>query len=333
MTDDDFTYPRTGIVLPEYADCSGEWLVDFAVDAADAGFESVWVGEGWGYDPFAVLSRVAEHTDCALGTCIANAYSRSPAALAAGSLALHDATDGRFMLGVGASTPMVVERFHGQEFERPLRRIRELVEIVELALAGERIDYDGEVFEVGGFRLNHADGATVPVLNAALGTTNIAMTIDYADGLLPHLMPLPAIEDAVAEARERANTDRDLHVAASVPTAISEDPAEARTVLSKHLAYYAGSTDFYNDVIAEHGFPEEAAAIKDAWRGGDKAGAAEAVSADLQDAIGIAGTPEHARDRVTELLDDVVDTVLISFPQGATDEMFELTVEALPPTN
>jgi alkanesulfonate monooxygenase SsuD/methylene tetrahydromethanopterin reductase-like flavin-dependent oxidoreductase (luciferase family) len=332
MTDDTtFDYPRTGIVLPEYADKPGDWLVDYAAEAADSGFDSVWVGEGWGYGPFPLLARIAERTDCALGTCIANAFSRSPAALAGKALALHEATDGRFLLGIGSSTPLVVENYHGQEFERPLRRIRETIEILDLALSGERIDYDGEIFDLSGFALNHADGQEVPVLNAALGTTNIAMTIDYADGLLPHLMPLPAIEDAIDEARDRANTDRDLHVSASVPTAVSDDPDEAREILARHVAYYVGSTDYYNGVVADHGFPETAEAIQDAWRGGDKGGAAEAVTPELQDALGIAGTPEQARERVRDLLDGVVDTALISFPQGATDEMFETTLEALPP--
>lgn len=327
----DFEFPRTGIVLPEYADKSADWLVDYAEDAVESGFDSVWVGEGWGYNPFALLNRVAERTDCGLGTCIANAFSRSPAALAGNALALHDASDGQFVLGLGASTPIVVEGFHGQSFERPLRRIRETIEILDLALSGERIDYDGEIFELKGFRLNHADEATVPVLNAALGTTNIAMSIDYADGLLPHLMPLPAIEDAIEAGRARANRDRDLHVAPSIPTAVSDDPERARDVLSSHVAYYAGSTDYYNGVIADHGFPEEAEAIQGAWQRGDKEAAAEAVTPELQDALGIAGTPDHACERVRELLAGVVDTALISFPQGASEEMFRATIEALPP--
>jgi alkanesulfonate monooxygenase SsuD/methylene tetrahydromethanopterin reductase-like flavin-dependent oxidoreductase (luciferase family) len=330
-TTTDFEYPRIGIVLPEYADKSADWLVEYAEDAVANGFNSVWVGEGWGYNPFALLNRVAECTDCGLGTCIANVFARSPAALAANALALHDVSDGQFVLGLGASTPMVVEGFHGQSFERPLRRIRETIEIVDLALAGERIEYDGEVFDVSGFKLNHADEANVPVLNAALGTTNIAMSIDFADGLLPHLMPLPAIGDAITEARERANRDRELHVAPSIPTAVSDDPEKARSVLASHVAYYAGSTDFYNDVIADHGFPEEAAAIQEAWRSGDKAAAADAVTPELQNALGIAGTPEQARERVNELLNGIVDTALISFPQGASDEMFRATIEALPP--
>jgi alkanesulfonate monooxygenase SsuD/methylene tetrahydromethanopterin reductase-like flavin-dependent oxidoreductase (luciferase family) len=201
---------------------------------------------------------------------------------------------------------------------------------VKLALSGDPIDYDGELFSISGFRLSHAANVEIPVFNAALGRTNIALTIDFADGLLPHLMPLSAISDAIAEGEQRAHSTADLHIAPSVPTSVSTDPAEAERVLAKHIAYYAGSTDYYNDVIATNGFHDEAAKIKRAWHGGDRESASRAVSRDLIDAIGIAGTPQEARRRVTELLETTVDTALLSFPKGATEEMWNLALEALP---
>lgn len=323
-------WPALGLVLPEYTDRSMDWLVDYAERADSAGVESIWVGESWGYNPFSLLGRVAERTDCPLGTSIANVFARSPAALAAGTLGLHDATDGRFFLGLGTSTPNVVEGFHGQNFDRPLRRLRETIEILDLALSGERIDYNGEVFDLQGFRLNHADGAIVPVLNAALGTTNIALTIDYADALAPHMLPLPALEDALAAGRERANSDREIRLVPVLPTAISEDPESARRALAGHIAAYVGPADFYHDVIASNGFPHEAAAIRDAWQAGDREAATDAVSESLQDAVGVAGTPDAVRRRIRDLHDGPADATLHTFPEGATEEMFEATVATLP---
>jgi alkanesulfonate monooxygenase SsuD/methylene tetrahydromethanopterin reductase-like flavin-dependent oxidoreductase (luciferase family) len=331
MGDTTAPIPETGLVLPEYANKDGSELVSFGRQAVDAGFESVWCGETWGYSPFSLLARLAEHVDVHLGTSIANAFARSPASLAAHALTLHEATDGKFVVGLGASTPQVVESFHGAEFERPLRRLRETIEIVDLALSGERIDYDGEIFELGGFSLNHADGAEVPVLNGALGITNIALTIEYADGLLPHMFPLTDLDSAIEEAEKRAGEEADLHVAPSLPTAVSEDGDEARRILSKHVAYYVGSTSFYNDVVADHGFEAEADAIGEAWGNRDHEAAAEAVSEELLDALGIVGTPERARRRMRELLDGPVDSALVSFPMDATEEMFETTLDALPP--
>lgn len=328
MSESEFDYPRTGVILPE--DRPADWQVDYARRAAQAGFESVWASEAWGPNPFPVLGRISEHVDCTLGTCIANAYARSPGALAASALAMHDATDGQFILGLGASTPAIVEGFHGESYDRPLRRVRELLEIVDLALAGERIDYDGEVFDLSGFALQGADGATVPVFNAALGRTNVALTIDHADGFLPHLLPLTALEDAVADAEERAHTGASsLRVSPSIPTAVAADPDAARDVLAGHVAFYAGSTEFYNDVIANNGFPDAAAAIREAWQSGERSAAADAVPRELVDAIGIAGTPEMARERIEELLAGPVDTALLSFPHGTTEEMLEATLDVL----
>ena len=136
------TLPPFGVVLPDGRDRSMADLLRLAQRAEAAGAGSIWAWEGWGYDPFALLGRVADRTDCPLGTAIANGYARSPGALASAVASLDEATAGRFLLGVGASTPTVVEGFHGRSFDRPIRRLRELIEILELALSGERIDYD-----------------------------------------------------------------------------------------------------------------------------------------------------------------------------------------------
>ncbi|WP_254525766.1 LLM class flavin-dependent oxidoreductase [Natrinema caseinilyticum] len=323
-----FEYPRTGFVLP--SDRPGTDLLNLAVNAVESGFDSVWTAGGWGYDPLVLLARVAERVDCALGTCVVNGFSRTPSALAAGSLALHEATDGRFVLGIGASTPAVVEGFHGQLFDRPLRRLRETIEILNLALSGDTIDYDGEVFQLNGFTLDRADGAAIPVFNGALGRTNLAMTIDHADGWISHLLPLPTLESALADARKRASTDGSPRICPSIPTAISEDPTEARQLLAEHVATYVGSTAFYRDVIAEHGFHEEAHEIHDAWQDGQRSVAVSAVTRPLLDAIGIAGRPRYGRERLLEIL-ETVDTALISFPRGATSDVHRAVVEALPP--
>jgi alkanesulfonate monooxygenase SsuD/methylene tetrahydromethanopterin reductase-like flavin-dependent oxidoreductase (luciferase family) len=332
MTDGNaiFDYPQTGIVLP--SDQPGTDLVDFAEDAVAAGFDSVWTAGGWGYDPLVLLARVAERTDCPLGTCVVNGFSRTPASLAAGSLAVHEATGGRFILGLGASTPDIVEGFHGQSYDRPLRRLREMIEILDLALSGEPIDYNGEVFQLHGFTIDRADDVTIPVFNGALGRTNLAMTMDYADGWIPHLLPLSSIESALANAGDRARTDRSLHICPSLPTAIADDPTQARRLLAEHVATYVGSATFYRDVIANHGLHAEAHAVHDAWQDGRQSDAVSEITRELLDAVGIAGTPEYGRERLREILEQV-DTALISFPRGATTDMHRAVAEALGPVS
>ncbi|MFB6220911.1 MAG: LLM class flavin-dependent oxidoreductase [Halolamina sp.] len=324
-------FPETGIVLPDTADRTAADLLAFAERADRAGVDSVWAWEGWGYNPFALLGRAAERTDCWLGTAICNGFARSPATLAMGAATLADATDGRFVLGIGTSTPSVVEELHGKPFDQPLRRLRETFEILDRALAGKPVTYDGRVFDLSGYELQHSGaGEGVPVWNAALGRTNVAMTLEYADGLLPNLLPFEAIPDAVTAGAERAGlADPDVHVAPMVPTCVDADEAAARRVLARHIAYYVGAVEFYNAVVSRHGYAETASAVADAWEAGDREAAADAVTPELMDAVGVAGTPTDAREGFAELLAGPADTVLASFPDGLDDEMVRAGIDAL----
>lgn len=325
----EFDYPETGFVLPEQADFSASELVRLAESVVESGFDSVWCNEEWGYSAFSILSRVAERVSCPLGTCVVSGFARTPAALAANALALDEATDGAFLLGVGTGTPEIVEGFHGVPFDQPLLRLRETFEIVEQGLAGERMNYDGRQFKPEGFRLNHAPAASVPILNAAVGPHNIAMSIEYADGIMPHMIPFPAIDDAIARGEERAGRDADLHVLPTVPTCVTEDGDEARQVLAKYVAYCLGSTRVFADVIVEHGYADEIAVVQNHWDAGEHAAAADAVPPALLDEVGITGTPERARQRLDELTDEF-ESVLLTCPHGATREQVWTTVNALP---
>ncbi|MHB9288881.1 LLM class flavin-dependent oxidoreductase [Halobacteriales archaeon Cl-PHB] len=321
---------ETGFVLPDGAGYAQADLLDLAETAVAAGIDSIWAWEGWGYSPFTLLGRVAERTDCPLGTAICNGYARSPATLAMQAATLDEATDGRFVLGIGTSTPEVVENLHGAAFDRPLRRLRETIEVVDRALAGEEIRYDGAFFDLAGFSLDHTGPSQgVPVFNAALGPTNTAMTIEYADGLMPNLLPFEAIPDAVAAGAARADTTADLTVAPLVPTCVSDDPAAARSAMATHLASYLGPVEFYNDVVARHGYADQAEAIRTAWEAGGPQAAADAVSEDLLDAVSIAGSPEHARQRQAAILEGAADAVLLNVPATAPREMVGATIHAL----
>lgn len=318
-----------GVVVPELG--TVQETVAFGEAAAAAGAEVLWCAGGWGYGPMPLLGMLAERTDAVLGTGIANAFARSPGALAMDALALHGATDGRFVLGVGTSTPAIAEGFHGVPFERPVRRLRETIEIVRLALAGERLEYDGAVFDLDGPALYAVPegGVEVPIVAAALGRTNRAMALDYADGITTYLLPLDAIPDALESARSRATTDGSVPVVAQVPTCVSDDPEEAQTLMARHLAYYVGALDAYHDVVAQHGFREVAEEIRSAWRAGDRDRARERVPTELMDAVGVVGTPDRARDQLDRLAAGPADGIVLSFPEGVDGRMRELGLEAL----
>lgn len=308
---------------------------ELATRAESLGYTSVWVGELWGDDAFVELATIATATErVELGTAIVNVYSRTPAVLAMAAATLDAVSDGRARLGVGTSTAQAVEGIHGLEFDRPVRRTHETVAIVKRLLSGEDapVSYDGELLSVDGVPPLDAD---VPIYNAALGPANRRATGRLCDGWLPHNLPLFALEDAfetVAETAREAGRDPDaIQVSPYVPTAVATDEAAAREALRDHVAYYVGSGEGYRRAVAAH-FPEEAATIGDRWESGDRAGARAVITEEMVDALGIAGTPQTAREQFDELTTrPLIDEPLV-VPAGRPDaDRVELTLEALAP--
>ncbi len=311
-------------------------VVAFAERVESLGYDSLWCGELWGRDVFVALTRAAEHTDdIDLGTAIANVYGRSPATLAQAAATLAEAADGQVKLGLGTSTRKAIEDLHGMAFENPPRRLHETTELTRKFLQESgRVSYEGELFEVADFPALDLD---VPVYAAALGPSMRRATGRTAEGWLPHNVPFEDLPDAfetIAEtARERGRDPETITVAPYVPSAVSEDASEARAAIRGHIAYYVGSGAGYRKAVAQR-FPDGAEAVAEAWRSGDRDTAREAVTDEMIAALGIAGTPEEAREQFATIADiDVIDEPLIVIPTGAPEEITDLTVEALGPTN
>ena len=169
----------------------GDWesAVSFAREAEYMGADSIWTGESWGFDAITPLAYLASRTGrIGLGTAIVQLGSRSPANLAMTAMSMQSLSDGRFRLGIGASGPQVIEGWHGVSFARPVRRTREVIEIIRAATAGERVAYDGQVHRLplpggeGRSIRSSADPVHVPIYAAALGPRNLELTGELADG-------------------------------------------------------------------------------------------------------------------------------------------------------
>lgn len=308
-------------------------IATFAERTEALGYDSVWVSELWTRDAFVALTRAAETTDrVRLGTAIVNVYGRSPATIAQAGATLDSLSDGRAVLGLGTSTPKTVEDLHGMTFENPARRLHEVTELTKLFLHGTgRVEYDGECFSVADFP---ALGTEIPVYTAALGPANRRATGRTADGWLPHNIPLATLDDAfetiARTARDAGRDPRDIATAPYVPAAVSDDPEQAHDAIRGHLAYYIGNGEGYRRAAASE-FPA-ANDVAEAWRDGDRAGAKAAVTDEMVAGLGVAGTPEQARDQLDELAAmDVVDEPLVVLPSGITQEMKTDTIEALAP--
>jgi alkanesulfonate monooxygenase SsuD/methylene tetrahydromethanopterin reductase-like flavin-dependent oxidoreductase (luciferase family) len=325
-----------GLLLP---DTGGE-PVEMGIRAEALGYDAVWMGELWGTSSVVTLTEIATRTDdIGVGTAILNVFSRTPAVLAMTATTLDRASGGRFTLGVGTSTRKAIEDLHGMDWAdpNPIRRAHETIELAKRFLGSEgRVDYDGEVFHTADFPSLDAD---VPVYHAALGKANRRVVARLADGWMPHNVPFADLESSfeyVAEhAREAGRTPKEISVAPYVPSAVADDASEARDAVRGHLAYYVGSGTGYERAVATR-FPDEAGEIAAHWRGDgrerDRGAAKGAVTEEMVDALGVAGTPGTARERLRDLLDlDVVDEPLVAVPQNASAEMVERTVEELSP--
>lgn len=315
--------------LPQMADDPAT----IAETAEDFGYGGVWLGELWGTSSVVKLSEIATRTEeIGIGTAILNVYSRSPAVLAMTAATLDDVSGGRFTLGVGTSTPKAVEDLHSMSFDRPVRRSHETIDLVKQFLAGEgRIDYDGEVYETADFP---ALGVDVDVYHAALGRANRRVVARLADGWIPHNVPFPDLPEAFDYIVDHTPEDRevdDISVAPYVPAAVSEDAEEARDAVRGHIAYYVGSGDGYRRAVARR-FPEGADRVAELWRDGERGDATDAVTDEMLEALGVAGTAAEARDQFEEIASmDVVDRPMVTVPNNATD-LAEETVAALAPS-
>ena len=301
--------------------------------AAGLGYDAVWAPELWGGDAFVRLTDLAHRTEeVRLGTAIVNVYSRSPAAIAQASATLQEVSGGRFTLGLGVSTPKAIEDLHGLEFERPARRAHETIDLVRQFSGGEgRVNYDGELVSVADFPALETE---VPIYYAALGPANRRVVGRLADGWIPHNVPFGRLEEAfevVAETAREAGRDPDeITIAPYVPSAVSEDPDEARDAIRGHVAYYVGSGDGYRRAVGA-AFPE-ADAVAEAWREGDRREAAARVTDEMVDALGVAGTPEDARQQLETLeAETPIDHAIVVVPAQAAGELTDSTVEALAP--
>jgi alkanesulfonate monooxygenase SsuD/methylene tetrahydromethanopterin reductase-like flavin-dependent oxidoreductase (luciferase family) len=311
---------------------------DLVVRAEELGYESAWAAEGQGKSAFGKLERWAVHTDrIGLATGIVNVFSRTPAAIAQAAATLDAHSAGRAILGLGVAHPGVVEGFHGADFDRPLFRMDEYIELVRRYLRGEPEEFDGEFFSPSRTAFWEAfepERASIPIYNGALGPANVRLTGQFADGWVPNLYPDSQFEEArgwLADGAARADRDPDdIDVAMYVLTAVDEDPARARRAAAEHVAYYLRDIPGYYDRAAEQAGYEE---VVDAVRAAPSLEAgADAVADGLLDHLAIVGTPTEARAQLAHLRDIGVDLPIVRAPAGSDREWVERTLAAFAPS-
>lgn len=330
--------PEVGFVAPYWNDMKTEELIEIARLAEELGYHSIWVPEMWGRDAFSILGLLASCTGkIKLGTGIIPVFSRSPAVIAQTIATLDEISGGRMMLGLGTSGPAVIENWHGVRYEKPLQRTREYVEIIKMILRGERVNYDGEIFSLKGFRLQFKPlRSDVPVLIAAIGPKNIRLSGEVSDGWIPFLIPVEHLQEAKKEliegAESKGRQPEKIMVCPYVTCAVSEDAEYSRSVVREHIAYYVGGMGtFYYKTVSRYGFGGEADSIARAWKNARKGEAAESVSGRMLDALSVSGSPDHGKSLIRKYHDADAHLPILVFPPKASRALVKETIISLAP--
>ena len=279
-----------------------EALVGLAVEADRRGYDAFMLPETWAYDVTILLAEAAVKTQrITLGSGILGVWSRSAATLAMAARTLASVSGGRFLLGLGASTPQLAEGLHDVPFAAPIGRMRRTLTQVRALLRGDRIPL-AVAKEARPLKLNLPAGPEVPIYLAALGDDATRLAGELADGWMPFLYPRRLMAHGIERLREGAarggHPDRIPEICVSVPTVVSADPAKAREGAAWFVAYYLTAMGtFYRDSLIRQGFEREVKSVV-AANTPKTLGIVPPDAEELLEQLIVYGTPEEARRRL-----------------------------------
>jgi F420-dependent oxidoreductase-like protein len=295
---------------------------DQVVALEQAGLDTIWVPEAYGFDSPTLMGYLAAKTETVeIGSAILNVYSRTPSALLQTAAGLDNVSQGRAIIGLGASGPQVIEGFHGVPYDKPLGRTREIIELIRSGLRRETLVHDG-IFtlplpEGQGTGLGKPlklltkpERSSIPLYIAALGPKSVEGAAEYADGWLPFLFVPEKSGDVWGESLARGTAKRPeslapLEICAGGMVAIGEGP-ETKALLDfvrPTVALYVGGMgargkNFYNDLMCQYGYEKEAMQIQDLYLGGNKRDAEALVPDDLLELGNLVGPASYVQERI-----------------------------------
>lgn len=305
--------------------------LEWAARAEGLGFESIWIAETGGPDPFVLAGACAQVTSTArIGLAVSPVYFRTPATIAAATGTVAQMAPGRFVLGLGSSSHAMVEKWHGLPFERPVTRVRETVTTVRRMLAGEKVGFEGKTLRTQGFRLLVPPPEPVPIYVGALRPPMLEVAGEVGDGVVVNLFPssaLPSMLEHVATGARRAGKKPAAYeCVCRHQVLVTDDKEAARQIFRAGLTGYF-ATPVYNRFLSWYGFEEEAEQIAEGFRSGDREATRRGMSDRVVDALGIFGSAEECRERVAEYAAAGVTTAVIS-PMALDPDAIRRTIEA-----
>jgi probable F420-dependent oxidoreductase len=292
------TIPFDGVPLVEHR----SWLEELV----DLGYTDVWSSEADGTDAFTPLAMAAAWApSLRLGTAIVPSFTRGPALLAQSAAALAEAAPGRFALGVGTSSDVIVERWNGIPFQEPYKRTRDMVRFLRAALSGEKVDAEYETFTVKGFRLGRPPQVPPPILVAGLRSGMLRLAGREGDGAIINWLSADDVPKVVSE------VGPGKEIVARIFVFPSEDSDTVRMVGRRMVAAYLNVPVY----AAFHEWLGRAPLLEgmwSAWKAGDRKGALEAIPDEVVDSLVIHGSPQQVRSQVQRYMDNGVTTAALA---------------------
>ena len=303
------TLPLPGLTLPDHEE---------HVRRAEAmGYTDLWTGETSGPDGFTPLALSAAWTEnVRLGTGVVGVFQRGPALLAQQAVALSDASEGRFMLGLGSSSDRIVEGWNGIPFEKPLTRVRETLDFLDPVLAGERSET--------GFKLETAPPHEVPIVLAALRGKMLQLAVEKGDGAFTNFLPLEGLPRVAGELDGASDDFELLCRFFCIPGEREQVEPLARFMFSSYI-----TVPVYANFYRWLGYGEQIEPMVEAWEAGDRQAAAAAAPWELIEDMFIFGSPEQMQERLAAFVEGGITLPIIT-PIVAPDKLAE-TIEALAP--
>ncbi len=308
-----------------------------------AGLDLVWVAEAYGFDAPSLMGYLAAKTETVrIASGILPIFTRTPTLLAMTAAGVDALSNGRAVLGLGASGPQVIEGFHGIPYDAPVTRTREIIEICRRVWKRERLEFDGKKFKMP-LGLDEGLGLgkplkmitkplreEVPIAIAALGAKSVEMTAELADGWLPVFWYPEKAKGLWGPALEAGGKKRDpnrapLEVFAGGVVGIGEGLENMRGIGRPMAALYIGGMgargkNFYNDVFASYGYEEEARLIQDLYLAGKKQEAAAAIPDSFIEATTLVGPEGFVKERLAALKESGVTTLNAALTGNTTQE-------------
>ncbi|MGE5596685.1 MAG: LLM class F420-dependent oxidoreductase [Hyphomicrobiales bacterium] len=297
-------------------------LADVAREAERLGYTDAWSSEVDGIDAFTPLAVIGQATGMRLGTAIVNAYTRGPQTLASSVAGIAELAPGRFILGVGSGSQPIIERWNGAKFEKPVTRVREMVQFLRQALSGERVVFEGETIKVNGFRLTAVPEKPVGLQIAALRPGMLRAAGQVADGVILNWLSANDVRQSVAVVREaarEAGRDPDsIEVTARLIVNLDPVGPESDAMLRRAVTTYL-NVPVYRKFHEWLGRTEQLAPMWSAWAAGDRQASLEAVPPSLINELMVRGTPDQRNEQVRAYMDAGVDTAFLSFGTSEPD--------------